>query len=194
LDLIQQLNGHPNHVGDHAVIGIVTVSDRASAGEYEDEGGPAVLSFLDEGIASPLTVHYRCVPDDKSLIEKTLIEMVDELGCHVLVTTGGTGPAQRDVTPEATEKVCEKILPGFGEQMRAISLQYVPTAILSRQLGGIRGNCLLFNLPGRPKSIRETIDEIWKAVPYCVDLLEGPYIDTVDNVCNAFRPKSARRK
>ncbi len=194
MDLIQQLEGQPGHVGEPAIIGIITISDRASAGKYEDEGGPAVLSFLREGIASPLTVHYRCVPDDRAHIEATLIEMCDEIGCHVVVTTGGTGPAQRDVTPEATERVCEKILPGFGEQMRAISLQYVPTAILSRQIGGIRGKCLLFNLPGRPKSIRETIDEIWKAVPYCVDLLGGPYIDSVDSVCNAFRPKSARRR
>ena len=118
----------------------------------------------------------------------------DEVGCHVIVTTGGTGPAQRDVTPEATERVVERIMPGFGEQMRSISLQYTPTAILSRQTAGIRGSCLIFNLPGRPKSIRETIDEIWKAVPYCVDLIGGPYIDTNDDVCNAFRPKNARRR
>ena len=152
MDSVHQLEGHSGHVGEPAIIGIVTISDRASAGKYEDEGGPAVLSFLREGIASPLTVHYRCVPDDRAQIESTLVEM------------------------------------------RAISLQYVPTAILSRQIGGIRGKCLLFNLPGRPKSIRETIDEIWKAVPYCVDLLGGPYIDSVDSVCNAFRPKSARRR
>ena len=120
--------------------------------------------------------------------------MVDKLGCDVVVTTGGTGPAQRDVTPEATESVCQRIMPGFGEQMRAISLEFVPTAILSRQIGGVRGNCLIFNLPGRPKAIRETIDEIWKAVPYCVDLLDGPYIDMNDEYCNAFRPKSARRR
>ena len=123
-----------------------------------------------------------------------MIELADEVGCHVIVTTGGTGPAERDVTPEATERVVERIMPGFGEQMRAISLQYTPTAILSRQTAGIRGSCLIFNLPGRPKSIRETIDEIWKAVPYCVDLIGGPYIDCNDKVCNAFRPKNARRR
>jgi molybdopterin adenylyltransferase len=123
-----------------------------------------------------------------------LVELIDGIGCNVVVTTGGTGPAARDVTPEATEGVLDRVLPGFGEQMRAISLNFVPTAILSRQLGGTRGNALVFNLPGRPKSIRETIDEIWKAVPYCVDLLGGPYIDTVDEVCDAFRPASARRR
>jgi molybdopterin adenylyltransferase len=123
-----------------------------------------------------------------------MIEFVDVLGCNVVVTTGGTGPAKRDVTPEATISVCDRILDGFGEQMRNISLKYVPTAILSRQVGGTRGKCLLFNLPGRPKAIRETIDEIWKAVPYCVDLLEGPYMDMNDEVCVAFRPKSARRR
>ena len=127
-------------------------------------------------------------------ISGAIIEMTDNLGCDVVVTTGGTGPAERDVTPEATIQVCERILPGFGEQMRAISLEFVPTAILSRQVGGTRGKSLIFNLPGRPKAIRETIDEIWKAVPYCVDLLGGPYIDMKDNVCNAFRPKSARRR
>ena len=138
--------------------------------------------------------HYRCVPDEQGIIESTLIELVDKVGCHVVVTTGGTGPAERDVTPEATQSVLDRTLPGFGEQMRAISLKYVPTAILSRQLGGTRGRCVIFNLPGRPKSIRETIDEIWQAVPYCVDLLGGPYIDTVDEVCKAFRPASARRR
>lgn len=194
MDSIHSLLGKPNHCGEHAILGIVTVSDRASSGTYQDEGGPAVLTFFEEGLASPSTVHYRCVADEQSLIEEALLELSDEIGCHVIVTTGGTGPAARDVTPEATEKVCEKILPGFGEQMRAISLKFVPTAILSRQVGGIRGSCLLFNLPGRPKSIRETIDEIWKAVPYCVDLIGGPYIDTDDQVCDAFRPKSARRR
>ena len=194
MDSIHSLLGKPNHCGEHAILGIVTVSDRASSGTYQDEGGPAVLTFFEEGLASPSTVHYRCVADEQSLIEEALLELSDDIGCHVIVTTGGTGPAVRDVTPEATEKVCEKILPGFGEQMRAISLKFVPTAILSRQVGGIRGSCLLFNLPGRPKSIRETIDEIWKAVPYCVDLIGGPYIDTDDQVCDAFRPKSARRR
>ncbi len=191
---LHHLPGVESNSGEHAVLGIVTVSDRASSGTYQDEGGPAVLAFFEEALASPSMVHYRCIADDQALIEQTLIELSDDLGCHVIVTTGGTGPAARDVTPEATESVCEKVLPGFGEQMRAISLNFVPTAILSRQMGGIRGSCLLFNLPGRPKSIRETIDEIWKAVPYCVDLIGGPYIDTVDNICNAFRPKSARRR
>lgn len=191
---LHHLPGVESNSGEHAVLGIVTVSDRASSGTYQDEGGPAVLAFFEEALASPSMVHYRCIADDQALIEQTLIELSDDLGCHVIVTTGGTGPAARDVTPEATENVCEKVLPGFGEQMRAISLNFVPTAILSRQMGGIRGSCLLFNLPGRPKSIRETIDEIWKAVPYCVDLIGGPYIDTVDNICNAFRPKSARRR
>ena len=194
MDSVHELLGKDTHCGEHAILGIVTVSDRASSGTYQDEGGPAVLAFFKEGLASPSTVHYRCVADEQEVIEQTLRELSDIIGCHVIVTTGGTGPAARDVTPEATESVCEKLLPGFGEQMRAISLKYVPTAILSRQLGGIRGSCLLFNLPGRPKSIRETIDEIWKAVPYCVDLIGGPYMDTNDLVCDAFRPKSARRR
>ncbi|MBT60287.1 MAG: molybdopterin adenylyltransferase [Euryarchaeota archaeon] len=188
------LSGTVGHCGEKVILGIVTVSDRASAGQYIDEGGPAVLQFFKEALASPSVVHYRCVKDDQSTLEATLIELSDRHGCNVVVTTGGTGPAPRDVTPEATEAVCGKILPGFGEQMRSISLSYVPTAILSRQIGGIRGSCLMFNLPGRPKSIRETIDEVWRAVPYCVDLIGGPYIDTVDSVCDAFRPKAARRR
>jgi molybdopterin adenylyltransferase len=193
MDAITQTTGREGHVGDASLIGIVTVSDRASDGTYEDEGGPAILFFINEAIASPCTVHYMCVPDVQATIEAALIELADEVGCDVIVTTGGTGPTPRDVTPEATEAVVDRILPGFGEQMRAISLKYVPTAILSRQLGGTRGSSLIFNLPGRPKSIRETIDEIWRAVPYCVDLVGGPYIDTVDEVCKAFRPASARR-
>ena len=194
MDPTQQLSGQQEHCGDASILGILTVSDRASSGQYVDQGGPSVLQFFSEAIASPSTVHYRCVEDDQELIEQTLVELTDHLGCNVVVTTGGTGPAPRDVTPEATEAVCDKLLPGFGEQMRSISLNFVPTAILSRQTGGIRGSCLIFNLPGRPKSIRETIDEIWKAVPYCVDLVGGPYIDCVDSVCNAFRPKSALRR
>lgn len=181
-------------VGDPATFGILTVSDRAFSGEYNDEGGPAIQQFFVEAIASDWTSHSIIVPDEKEQIENALCNMVDNLKCDVVVTTGGTGPSSRDVTPEATEAVCERILPGFGEQMRSISLQYVPTAILSRQVGGCRGSSLIFNLPGRPKSIRETIDEIWKAVPYCVDLLEGPYIDMNDDVCQAFRPKNARRR
>jgi len=194
MDAFTSIDGHPDSVGEKAVIGILVASDRASSNEYQDEGGPAILQFLNEAIQSPLDVHYRCIPDAKERIESTMIELADEVGCHVIVTTGGTGPAERDVTPEATERVVERIMPGFGEQMRAISLQYTPTAILSRQTAGIRGSCLIFNLPGRPKSIRETIDEIWRAVPYCVDLIGGPYIDCNDEVCNAFRPKNARRR
>ena len=181
-------------VGEPAIFGILTVSDRAHSGEYNDEGGPAILGFFEDAIASEWSHHYRVVPDERDAISDTIIELTDELECDVVVTTGGTGPATRDVTPEATLAVCEKVLPGFGEQMRAISLEFVPTAILSRQVGGTRGKSLIFNLPGRPKAIRETIDEIWKAVPYCVDLLGGPYIDMNDDVCNAFRPKSARRR
>ena len=194
MDVFTSIDGHSDSVGERAVIGILVASDRASSNEYQDEGGPAILQFLNEAIQSPLDVHYRCIPDAQERIESTMIELADEVGCHVIVTTGGTGPAERDVTPEATERVVERIMPGFGEQMRAISLQYTPTAILSRQTAGIRGSCLIFNLPGRPKSIRETIDEIWKAVPYCVDLIGGPYIDCNDKVCNAFRPKNAMRR
>lgn len=186
--------GSKDTCGDIATLGIITVSDRASSGEYVDEGGPSILEFLQLSLSSPANIIYRCVPDDFSIIEETMIELVDDLGCNVVVTTGGTGPAKRDVTPDVTISVCDRILDGFGEQMRSISLKYVPTAILSRQVGGTRGKCLVFNLPGRPKSIRETIDEIWQAVPYCVDLLEGPYIDMNDNVCIAFRPKSAKRR
>ncbi|MAT85846.1 MAG: molybdopterin adenylyltransferase [Euryarchaeota archaeon] len=175
--------------GQEAVFGILTISDRASRGEYQDESGPAILAFFEEGVISPWRYYMEVVSDEKPIIEKSIINMVDELGCHVVVTTGGTGPAERDVTPEATEAVCERILPGFGEQMRQISLQHVPTAILSRQIGGTRGQSLIFNLPGRPKAIRETIDEIWKAVPYCVELMNGPIIEMNKQVCNAFRPK-----
>ena len=194
LNTLTHLDGNDGNCGDLVDIGILTVSDRASRGEYEDEGGPAILEFLKEAIASPVNVHYSCTADDIAQIKSELTRLSDEIGCSVIVTTGGTGPAARDVTPEATLEVCERILDGFGEQMRAISLQYVPTAILSRQVGGTRGKCLIFNLPGRPKAIRETIDEIWQAVPYCIDLLGGPYIDMNDSVCNAFRPKNASRR
>ena len=194
MEAITSKNGVAGHVGEHVRIGIVTVSDRASDGAYADEGGPAILGFLQEALRSPWTAEYRCVPDEQPVIEETLIELTDRVGCSVVVTTGGTGPAPRDVTPEATEAVCEKMLPGFGEQMRAISLQYVPTAILSRQVGGVRHRSLVFNLPGRPKAIRETIDEVWKAVPYCVDLIGGPYMDMNDEVCASFRPPAARRR
>ena len=194
MDSETNLSGQPGNCGDKTIIGILTVSDRASKGEYEDQGGPAILDFFKQAVASELLIHYQCVEDNQQLIEEALIEMSDQKNCSVIVTTGGTGPAQRDVTPEATAKVCDKILDGFGEQMRMISLKYVPTAILSRQIGGIRNSCLIFNLPGRPKAIRETIDEVWRAVPYCVDLIGGPYIDMNDEICNAFRPKDAKRR
>ena len=194
MDSTTSLDGINGNVGERATIGILVASDRAHSKEYEDEGGPAILGFLKKAIASPIEVHYRCIPDLQEMIEKALIDLVDTNGCNVVVTTGGTGPAVRDVTPEATENVCERMMPGFGEQMRSISLAFTPTAILSRQTAGIRGSCLIFNLPGRPKAIRETIDEIWKAVPYCVDLIQGPYIDMIDEICNAFRPKTARRR
>jgi len=193
MDAVTFIDGALDSVGELAKIGILVASDRASSNEYQDEGGPAILHFLSEAINSPLEVHYRCIPDRIEQIESTILELVDAVGCSVVVTTGGTGPAPRDVTPEATERVVDRIMPGFGEQMRAISLQYTPTAILSRQTAGVRGSCLIFNLPGRPKSIRETIDEIWKAVPYCVDLIGGPYIETNADVCDSFRPKNAMR-
>ena len=194
LDHLNHLDGKPNNCGDLVKIGILTISDRASQGEYLDEGGPAILEFLKEAILSPVEVYYSCIADEEAEIESELIRFADDMDCSVIVTTGGTGPAQRDVTPEATIAVCDRILDGFGEQMRAISLQYVPTAILSRQVGGTRGKCLIFNLPGRPKAIRETIDEIWRAVPYCIDLIGGPYIDMNESVCDSFRPKDARRR
>ena len=193
MDAITSFPGRDGHVGDPVRLGIVTVSDRASRGEYKDEGGPAILAFFQDAIQSPWTAVYRCVPDERDAVEAALIDLADKEQCSVVVTTGGTGPAQRDITPEATEAVCGRMMPGFGEQMRAISLKYVPTAILSRQVGGLRGQCLIFNLPGRPKSIRETIDEVWKAVPYCVDLMGGPYMDMDASVCDAFRPPAARR-
>jgi molybdopterin adenylyltransferase len=185
--------GLESSIGDFCRFGILTVSDRAEKGEYPDESGPAIIQFLQEGVNSPWKCEYQCVPDEIVMIESALIEMIDVLGCSVVITTGGTGPAKRDVTPEATENVCEKILPGFGEQMRVISLKFVPTAILSRQTAGTRGSTLILNLPGRPKAIRETIDEIFKSVPYCVDLLGGPYIETNKNIVDAFRPSSALR-
>lgn len=185
--------GDPASVGDAVHLGIVTVSDRASSGTYEDRSGPAILGFFHEAIRSPWQAHMRLVPDEADAISAALIELVDEVGCAFVATTGGTGPAVRDVTPEATEAVCDRLLPGFGEQMRALSLQYVPTAILSRQLAGTRGSSLLLNLPGQPKAIRETIDEVFRAVPYAIDLIGGPYLDTVPEVCDAFRPKAARR-
>lgn len=174
------------------LFGVLTASDRASSGEYEDLSGPAVEAFLAAAVLNPFSLDRRVIPDEQSEIESALISMVDA-GCAVIITTGGTGPAPRDVTPEATEAVCERMMPGFGEQMRAISLRHVPTAVLSRQTAGIRGSTLILNLPGSPRSIRETIDEIWPAVPYCVDLIGGPYIETTEGPWAAWRPKHARR-
>ncbi len=169
-------------------IGIVTVSDRASAGIYEDEGGPAIQAYLDKALASLWTPVARVIPDDRALIAKTLIALADDEGCCLIVTTGGTGPAPRDVTPEATEDVIEKPMPGFGELMRQVSLAKVPTAILSRQTAGIRGRCLIVNLPGRPRAIAECLDAVMPAIPYCIDLIEGPYLETDPAVIVAFRP------
>jgi len=172
--------------------GILTASDRATAGEYEDRSGPAINQFLEEALTSPWEVSRRLVEDEQEVIEQAIIDLCEE-GCSVIITTGGTGPAPRDVTPEATEAVCERMLPGFGEQMRAISLKHVPTAALSRQTAGIRGSTLILNLPGSPRSIREILDEIFAAVPYCVDLIGGPYITTEPSVVNSFRPPHANR-
>lgn len=171
-------------------IGVLTVSDRASAGEYEDISGKAIESTMQEYLACEWESCYRCIPDEQEQIESVLIELVDEVDCCLVLTTGGTGPAPRDVTPEATENVCEKMLPGFGEQMRQESLKFVPTAILSRQTAGIRGKALIINLPGKPKSIRECLDAVFPAVPYCIDLIGGPYVNTNEEVITAFRPKS----
>ncbi len=173
-----------------ARIGIITTSDRATAGVYEDLSGQAIIDTLNDYLSSPWEPVYQVIPDDRPTIEATLKEMIDEQGCCLVVTTGGTGPALRDVTPEATEAVCDKMMPGFGELMRQVSLQYVPTAILSRQTAGIRGKALIINLPGKPKSIRECLDAVFPAVPYCIDLLEGPYLETDETVIKAFRPKS----
>jgi len=180
--------------GELCRFGVLTASDRASAGDYEDLSGPAIEQFLDEAVTSPLEVVRRLVPDELPLIEAALVELVDAEGCSMVVTTGGTGPAPRDVPPEATEAVCERMLPGFGEQMRAISLRHVPTAVLSRQTAGIRGSALILNLPGSPRSIREILDEVFAAVPYCIDLVGGPYITTDSAVVDAFRPPHARRE
>ncbi|MDT8386322.1 MAG: molybdopterin adenylyltransferase [Thiogranum sp.] len=171
-------------------IGIVTVSDRASRGEYEDLGGPAICDWLNQALLSPWEAVTRIIPDEQPLIEGALVELSDTLGCCLVVTTGGTGPAPRDITPEATAAVCGKILDGFGEQMRAVSLRFVPTAILSRQIAGIRGNSLIINLPGKPKAIGECLDAVFPAVPYCIDLIDGPYLETRPDVVKAFRPKS----
>ncbi len=169
-------------------IGIVTVSDRASAGIYADEGGPAIEAYLASALTSPWTPVARVIPDDRKLIADTLKALADDVGCCLIVTTGGTGPAPRDVTPEATEDVIEKPMPGFGELMRQVSLAKVPTAILSRQTAGIRGKALIVNLPGRPRAIAECLDAVMPAIPYCIDLMEGPYLETDPAVIVAFRP------
>ncbi|MCA9563633.1 MAG: molybdopterin adenylyltransferase [Myxococcales bacterium] len=176
-------------MSDVAKIGVVTVSDRASAGVYEDRSGPAIEACLQEFLSSSYETVYRLVTDDQPDIEKALIELADDEGCCLIVTTGGTGPAKRDVTVEATLGVIEKLMPGFGEEMRRVSLRAVPTAILSRQEAGIRGQSLIVNLPGSPKAIRECLIAVFPAIPYCIDLLEGPYLTTHTEVVAAFRPK-----
>jgi molybdopterin adenylyltransferase len=189
---------------DPVKIGIVSVSDRASSGVYEDKGLPALKDWLTRALKNPITFEPRLIPDEQPRISAALIELVDA-GCSLVLTTGGTGPAPRDVTPEATLAIAEKVMPGFGEQMRQISLKFVPTAILSRQVAVIRGKSLIINLPGQPKSIQETLEGlrdaggqstvpgIFAAVPYCIDLIGGPYLETNDEVCKGFRPKSALR-
>ena len=170
-------------------IGIVTVSDRASQGIYEDKGGPAIRDCLTEILTSEWEAVPRVIPDERELIESTLRDLCDHEGCCLIVTTGGTGPAKRDVTPEATESVCEKILDGFGELMRQVSLKVVPTAILSRQIAGVRGQSLIVNLPGKPSAIRDCLLAVFPAIPYCIDLIEGPYLTTNEAMVKAFRPK-----
>jgi molybdopterin adenylyltransferase len=180
-------------MSNELLIGLVSISDRASQGVYEDKGIPALEEWFGAALASPWRTVTRLIPDEQPLIEQTLIELVDTQGCHLVLTTGGTGPAPRDVTPDATLAVADRVMDGFGEAMRAVSLKYVPTAILSRQVGVIRGNCLILNLPGQPKAIKETLDGVFAAVPYCLDLIGGPYIETREDVVKAFRPKSAQR-
>ena len=186
-------------------IGVVSISDRASTGQYPDQGIPSLLQWLQRAITTPWQHESRLIPDEQPAIEAALIELVDRVGCDLVLTTGGTGPSPRDVTPEATVAVGHKLMPGFGEQMRSISLNFVPTAILSRQVAVIRGKALIINLPGQPKSIRETLEGlrddqgklavagIFAAVPYCLDLIDAPYIETDEAICKAFRPKSAIR-
>lgn len=184
-------------------IGLVSISDRASSGIYEDEGIPALLTWLKQAIIGDFAVETKLIPDDKEIVEKTLTKLVDQHYCHLILTTGGTGPTKRDITPDATIAIADKIMPGFGEQMRQISLHYVPTAILSRQVGVIRKQCLILNLPGQPKSIKETLEGvkdsdgnvlvtgIFASIPYCIQLLNGPYIETNNQVVTTFRPKGA---
>lgn len=190
---------------DKLRIGLVSVSDRASSGVYQDKGIPALEAWLEQAITTPFSLEKRLIPDEQPLIEQALCELVDEAGCHLVLTTGGTGPARRDVTPDATMAIADRLMPGFGEQMRQISLHFVPTAILSRQVGVIRKQALILNLPGQPKSIKETLEGlkeadgkvivsgIFASVPYCIQLLDGPYIETNSLLVAAFRPKSAIR-
>jgi molybdopterin adenylyltransferase len=188
---------------DRVKIGLLSVSDRASAGIYEDKGLPALQAWLTRALRNPIDWDTRVIPDEEAGIAAAMIDLVDHQHCELVLTTGGTGPAQRDVTPEATLRVADKVMPGFGEQMRQISLHFVPTAILSRQVAVIRKQCLIINLPGQPKSIAETLEGlplavppvhgIFAAVPYCIDLIGGPYLETDESVCKAFRPKSALR-
>ncbi|RXK06001.1 molybdopterin adenylyltransferase [Halarcobacter bivalviorum] len=173
-----------------AKIGIITTSDRASKGIYEDISGRAIEETMNDYLTSPWEPVYRCIEDDQETIENTLKELVDVEKCCLVVTTGGTGPAKRDVTPEATEAICDRMMPGFGELMRAESLKFVPTAILSRQTAGLRGSSLIINLPGKPKSIRECLDAVFPAVPYCIDLMEGPFLECNEEVIKPFRPKA----
>jgi len=175
---------------EKAKIGVLTISDRASKGIYEDISGKAIIDYLNDVLITPFEVDYRVIPDELELIKETLIDMIDNKGCSLILTTGGTGPAKRDVTPEATEAVCEKMMPGFGELMRQVSLSQVPTAILSRQTAGIRKNCLIVNLPGKPQSIKLCLDAVMSAIPYCIDLIEGVYIDTDPDKIKSFRPKN----
>lgn len=174
-----------------AIIGIINVSDRASKGIYEDTPGITIAETLNTYLKTPWKKEYAVVPDEREIIEKTMREMADNRGCCLIITSGGTGPAKRDVTPEATEAVCDKMMPGFGELMRAKSLLYVPTAILSRQTAGIRNRTLIVNLPGKPKAIRQCLDAVFPAIPYCIDLLEGPYLECHEGAIRVFRPQTA---
>lgn len=175
---------------EQAIIGLVTISDRATQGVYEDQGIPALQAWLDSALSTPWRAVTRMIPDEQPQIEATLRELADEQGCCLVLTTGGTGPAPRDVTPEATEAVCDKMMPGFGELMRAVSLKVVPTAILSRQTAGIRGRSLIVNLPGKPSAIADCLEAVMPAIPYCIDLIGGPFLETDPAFCKAFRPKA----
>ncbi len=175
---------------DKVKIGVLTVSDRASRGEYDDISGHEIKRVMQSYLKNDLEFDYRVIPDDKPSIEESLVSLVDEAQCPLVLTTGGTGPAKRDVTPEATEAVCDRIMPGFGELMRIESLKYVPTAILSRQTAGLRGSSLIINLPGKPKAIEQCLQAVFPAIPYCIDLMDGPYMENDRQVIEAFRPKS----